>query len=279
MPFPYDGIPVSKEGRVLDKSPSRPKSSRKKAKKIHYPESDGKPMAENTKQFRWIVKIKEGLEERFADAPDVFVAGDLLWYPVEGDNRLRMAPDAMVAFGRPKGDRGSYLQWKEENIPPQVVFEVLSPGNRAGEMRNKFKFYETYGVQEYYIYDPDRITFEGWIREGSRLVKIPHDEIVCWESPRLNLKFQLTDDELLIFHPDGQKFLTALEDKLLVRKERMRADKERMRADKERLRANKERLLADKERLRAEELQKREEAARERALMLEAKLKELGIAI
>ncbi|MBF0200828.1 MAG: Uma2 family endonuclease [Desulfamplus sp.] len=264
-------------------------------------------MAENTKQFRWIVKIKEGLEERFADDPDVFVAGDLLWYPVEGDNRLRMAPDAMVAFGRPKGDRGSYLQWKEDNIPPQVVFEVLSPGNRAGEMKNKFKFYETYGVQEYYIYDPDRITFEGWIREGSRLGKIPDDEIVCWESPGLNVKFQLTDNELLIFHPDGRKFLTALEDKLLVRKERMRAQEEwmraeeermraeeermraedermraqeeRMRAEEERMRADKERLRADKESLRAEELGKREEAARERALMLEAKLKELGIAI
>ena len=53
---------------------------------IIYPESDGKPMADNTEQFNWIVKIKEGLEAMFADRPDVFVAGDLLWYPVEGDN-------------------------------------------------------------------------------------------------------------------------------------------------------------------------------------------------
>ncbi|MBF0202189.1 MAG: Uma2 family endonuclease, partial [Desulfamplus sp.] len=165
-------------------------------------------MAENTKQFRWIVKIKEGLEECFADDPDVFVAGDLLWYPVEGNNRLRMAPDAMVAFGRPKGDRGSYLQWKEDNIPPQVVFEVLSPGNRPKEMKNKFNFYEKYGVQEYYIYDPDRIIFEGWIRErdGERLGKISDDDIRCWISPILNVKFKLNDDELLIFHPDGRKF-------------------------------------------------------------------------
>jgi hypothetical protein len=29
-----------------------------------YPESNGKPMAENTIQFRWIVLIKEGLEIR-----------------------------------------------------------------------------------------------------------------------------------------------------------------------------------------------------------------------
>ncbi len=51
---------------------------------IIYPDSDGQPMADNTKQFRWIVGIKENLELLFSNNPDVFVAGDLLWYPVEG---------------------------------------------------------------------------------------------------------------------------------------------------------------------------------------------------
>ena len=43
----------------------------------------------------------------------------------------------MVVFGRSKGDRGSYQQWKEDNIPPQVAFEILSPGNRPGKMAEK----------------------------------------------------------------------------------------------------------------------------------------------
>jgi Uma2 family endonuclease len=73
-----------------------------------YPERDGQPMSDNTKQFRWIVLIKENLEILFADDPQVFVAGDLLWYPVQGRPDIRVAPDAMVVFGRPKGDRGSY---------------------------------------------------------------------------------------------------------------------------------------------------------------------------
>ena len=75
--------------------------------------------------------------------------------------------DAMVAFGRPKGRRGSYKQWEEGNIAPQVVFETLSPGNRPDEMERKFKFYEQYGVEEYYIYDPDDGTFEAWLRRGT----------------------------------------------------------------------------------------------------------------
>ncbi|MFM8305687.1 MAG: Uma2 family endonuclease, partial [Microcystis aeruginosa] len=70
---------------------------------IIYADSDGKPMADNTKQFRWIVTIKENLECLFADNDHVFIAGDLLWYPVEGDNKICQAPDAMVVFGRPKG--------------------------------------------------------------------------------------------------------------------------------------------------------------------------------
>jgi Uma2 family endonuclease len=69
--------------------------------------------------------IKENLECLFADHPDVFVAGDLLWYPVEGRPDIRVAPDALVTFGRPKGYRGSYQQWQEGNIAPQVVFEIL----------------------------------------------------------------------------------------------------------------------------------------------------------
>jgi hypothetical protein len=47
---------------------------------IIYPESDGQPMADNTKQFYWIVLIKENLEILFAAMADIFVAGNLFWY-------------------------------------------------------------------------------------------------------------------------------------------------------------------------------------------------------
>jgi Uma2 family endonuclease len=132
-----------------------------KKTEVIYPDCDGNPMSDNTLQFSWIVKIKENLEILFANESNVFIAGDLLWYPIEGDNKTRRAPDTMVAFGRSKGYRGSYQQWLEDNIAPQVVFEILSPGNRLAEMTAKFEFYDRYGVEEYYIYDPDRIDFTG----------------------------------------------------------------------------------------------------------------------
>jgi Uma2 family endonuclease len=176
---------------------------------IVYPESDGQPMADDTKQFRWIVTIEGGLEAQFRDDPNVFVAGDLLWYPVEGRPTVRVAPDAMVVFGRPKGDRGSYQQWREGGIAPQVVFEVLSPGNTIAEMIRKFRFYSQHGVEEYYIYDPDKGELSGWIRTDNELTEI--DTMDGWVSPRLGVRFAIELDELALYHPDGRRFASYVE--------------------------------------------------------------------
>ncbi|WP_445634347.1 Putative restriction endonuclease domain-containing protein [Nostoc sp. DSM 114161] len=191
-------------------------------KSIIYPDSDGQPMADNTKQFELIVWIKNNLELLFANEPNVFVAGDLLWYPVEDDNKLRQAPDVMVVFGRPKGYRGSYKQWLEDNIAPQVVFEIWSPGNRISQMAKKFEFYERYGVEEYYLYEPDVVDLTGWQRRNSRLEVI--DQMVGWVSPRLGVRFELSEEELQISRPDGDRFLTHLELNQQLQQEKERAE-------------------------------------------------------
>lgn len=177
-----------------------------------YPESDGQPMAENTKQFRWIVTIQGGLDALFQDDPDIFVAGDLFWYP--------------------KGDRGSYLQWREEHVVPQVVFEVLSLGNTLTEMVRVLRFYERYGVEEYYIYDPDHGDLSGWIRGEDGLIDIT--SIVGWVSPRLSVRFELQRGELQLYRPDGRRFATYLELEQQRAQAEQRAEQERQRAEQER---------------------------------------------
>ncbi|MDR3635551.1 MAG: Uma2 family endonuclease [Isosphaeraceae bacterium] len=176
---------------------------------VVYPDSDGLPMAENTLQFQWITTIVGGLEALYRDNPNVFVAGDLLWYPIEGDNKTRIGPDALVVFGRPKGHRGSYMQWKEGGIAPQVVFEVLSPGNRPLEMMRKYNFYERFDVEEYYVYDPDNIELSGWRRTGAIFDEIA--EMDGWVSPRLGIRFDLSGPELKIIGPDARPFATYVE--------------------------------------------------------------------
>ena len=117
---------------------------------VIYPDSDGLPIANNTDQFRWILVIEQNLEWMYADDENVFVAGDLFWYPIEGRSNIVNAPDVMVAFGIPKGRRSSYQQWNESGIAPQVVFEILSPSNTQDEMEKKLLFYDRHGVEEYY---------------------------------------------------------------------------------------------------------------------------------
>jgi hypothetical protein len=60
-----------------------------------------------------------------------------------------------------------------------VVFEILSPGNIQTEMSRKLLFY----------------TIDGWI------------------SPRLGVRFELTDPELKLYHPDSHSFTTYTEEK------------------------------------------------------------------
>lgn len=196
---------------------------------IVYPESDGQPMADNTLQFRWIVTIEGGIEALYRDDPNVFVAGDLLWYPVEGRPDIRMAPDILVVFGRPKGDRGSYQQWREDNIPPQVVFEILSPGNRAAEMIKKFRFYERHGADEYYIYDPDTGELSGWLRVDNELTEI--ETMSGWVSPRLAVRFELDQGELALYRPDDRRFATYIELERQAEQAQQQAAQERERAE------------------------------------------------
>jgi Uma2 family endonuclease len=196
---------------------------------VIYPESDGQPMADNTKQFRWIVVIKQNLDWLYADDSNVFVAGDLLWYPVEGRNTIVNAPDVMVVFGRPKSDRGSYKQWEEDGIAPQVVFEIRSPSNSQIEMDKKLLFYDRYGVEEYYIYNPDKNALSGWLRAEDGLDAI--QQMNGWVSPRLGIRFDLSGEELQIYRPDGSKFYSYVEICQLLEQEKQQVEQERQRAE------------------------------------------------
>jgi hypothetical protein len=141
-----------------------------------------------------------------------------------------------VAFGRPKGDRGSYRQWVEGGMAPQVTFEVVSPRNTAAEMANKLAFYQRYGVEEYYVYDPDRGQLRGYLRQGERLNEIPvmHGHV----SPRLGVRFELVDGELHLYGPDGQRFPTYVEVTAERDRERQRREQAEKLAEQERQRAD-----------------------------------------
>jgi Uma2 family endonuclease len=253
---------------------------------VNYPARDGRLMSDNTLQERWIDKIKGGLDYLFRDNPKVFIASDLMWYPVKGNNRRRLAPDVMVAFGRPKKDRQSYIQHRERGVAPQVVFEILSPGNRKRVMDFKRARYEAWGVEEYYVFDPYEIGLEVWLSEGDAFQL---KEASGWVSPRLGIRFELGED-MTIFAPDGRPFLDYVEvarerdeAERVVAQEQQRAEAQERLAQAERERAGRaeqqaeaERQRAEAERQRAEAQERLTEAERGRAERLAARLRELG---
>ncbi|MEG4958649.1 MULTISPECIES: Uma2 family endonuclease [unclassified Microcoleus] len=207
---------------------------------IIYPCSDGQPMADSTIQYQLIVTIKESCESLLKDDPNVFIAADLLWYPVEGRTDISQAPDVMVVFGRPKGDRLSYIQYREDNITPQVAFEIRSHNDSQTKMNKKLSFYQRHGVEEYYLYDPERNELQGWQRIEGILEVI--EPMQGWISPRLGVRFELAEEGLEIYRPDGEKFLSYAEVEEQGLLDRQRLQQESQRAEQESQRA--ERLAA-----------------------------------
>ncbi len=98
------------------------------------------------------------------------------------------------------------------------------------EMERKLLFYQRYGVEEYYLYDPDSHNFKGWLRQEGLLSSIP--EIKGWVSPRLSIRFDLREDGLEIYSLDGQKFLTSLELSQKAEQASLQLEQERLKAER-----------------------------------------------
>ncbi|MFM7577454.1 MAG: hypothetical protein ACKO5Q_11025, partial [Microcystaceae cyanobacterium] len=161
-----------------------------------------------------------------------------------------------------------------------------SPSNSKTEMEKKLIFYDHYGVEEYYIYDPDRdprsggkaSRLEGWLRsEKGILNNIP--VMNNWISPRLGMRFEQAEQELKLYHPGGEPFhsfnevnILLMEEQQRVVVERQQAKIERQRAESERQQAKMERQRAEAERQQAEMERQRAESEKERADRLEALL-------
>ena len=173
---------------------------------IVYPESDGKPMADNSIQFRWIFVLAGNLAAQFDHSPNVYVCGDMFWYPVQGHPEIVQAPNVFVVFGPGKGDRASYRQWEEGGIPLTVVFEILATKNTHAVMVDKFIFYEENGVEEYYVYDPEKNRLIAYLRSGMSLVRVR--QVNTYVSPRLGIRFDLSGPEMVVYGPNDKRFLT-----------------------------------------------------------------------
>ena len=145
------------------------------------PSSDGKPMAENTRHARIVIHSANVAGERFAGRPDVLVAADLLLYypskpaaPSSGEAPPfeSVAPDLFVVIGVSSRDRKSYVLWQERKAPA-FALEVVSESSTKRDREEKKHVYESLGVAEYFVFDPDR-SLEGFrLNDDGRYRPIP----------------------------------------------------------------------------------------------------------
>jgi Uma2 family endonuclease len=182
---------------------------------IHYPESDGKPMAETDAHIDVLIYLREALKDYFRDEPQVYVAGNMLLYYEEGNPAACVAPDVFVVQGVAKGERRTYKLW-EEGQPPTVVFEITSRGSRLEDLRTKRALYAMLGVREYFLYDPLgeylRPPLQGHrLQQGEYERVLPGGEGVL-VSQALSLELRVEEGQLRVINPaTGERLLTPSE--------------------------------------------------------------------
>jgi Uma2 family endonuclease len=203
---------------------------------IHYPETDGEPMAESDVQRRYLTYSVEALERHFRDREDVYVSGKLLLYYEKGNPSACVAPDCFVVFGVAKRERRTYKLWLEDNQPPAFVLEITSASTRGEDQGSKRGLYAYLGVREYWQYDPTGDYLKPRL-QGLSLIDgdyhpirrlSPFGQAQCFASEVLGLELHLRG-EILRFHDasSGRDLLNYAEIDQAWRAAEARAQEER----------------------------------------------------
>ena len=215
---------------------------------IHYPDTDGLPVAESDFQLGPLIYTIDALRAHFQGRDDVYVAGDLFLYYEEGNPRAVVAPDIFVVLGAPNHPRSSYMLWREPKAP-DFVLEITSQSTRVQDQGTKRERYALLGVQEYFQYDPTRDYLEPSL-QGLRLVGNAYEPIPATTSPEgmlvlrsaiLGLELRLEEGTLRLYEPTaGHKLLSYQETEQAWREaeERARAAEARVAELEARLRAS-----------------------------------------
>ena len=117
-----------------------------------YPDTDAKPLAENTWQLSTMNYAGEALAIHFRGR--AFVATDLLIYYRKGDQGATVAPNVMVVLGVDDSHRGSYRFWEEGGRVPDFVLEMSSSTTHENDEGRKRRIYARLGMREYFRYAP-----------------------------------------------------------------------------------------------------------------------------
>jgi Uma2 family endonuclease len=199
---------------------------------VEYPYSDGQPMAESEIHLNEMLDLIAALRRRYQAEPKVYVAGNMFLYYRKGDPRSVVAPDVFLVLGVPKREkreRKSYKLW-EEGRAPSLVIEVTSDSTSDEDVGKKKTCYETLGVEEYILHDPEgdylKPRLQGFRLSRGRYEPIPRRMDGSLDSRVTGLTLQIEGKNLrLIDTATGEHlpWIDELGDKIREQEERIRA--------------------------------------------------------
>ncbi len=219
-------------------------------RKVDYPTSDGKPMAETDAHRELMLDLICTLDDHFAADPRAYVSGNLMLFYEEGNRRKHISPDVFVVRGVAKGLRDYYLLW-EEARGPEIAIELTSKSTRSEDVKKKMALYrDVLRIPEYFLFDP----FRDYLKppmQGYRLIGGAYEPIEPVDgrlpSEALGLHLERDGWQLRLVDPVNGRRLPTRSERIAA--EAGRADAEADRADAEGVRADAEAVRADRERM------------------------------
>ncbi|WP_287131297.1 Uma2 family endonuclease [Candidatus Cyanaurora vandensis] len=183
---------------------------------IIYPTADGEPMAE-TEMHLWamvttLLVLRTYLqtlaqEQQTPPAQEGTVLANQFLYYEQGNPKARVAPDVMVVPGVARGSRDSYKIWEEGQLPA-VVFEMTSKSTQQDDQVKKKDIYARLGVLEYWLFGPKG----EWIKNqllGYRLIEGVYQPIIDACSTVLGLRLAVEGAVISFYRLDlGEKLLS-----------------------------------------------------------------------
>ena len=116
----------------------------------------------------------------YDDDPMTLVASGMFIYYEQGNNRASAGPDVYVIPGVSRDTpRRSYFMWREGQVPT-FALEVVSLSNYRRDTGYKRELYRSWGVAEYWLYDPNRDQLRPVLTpplQGLRLVDGRYEDI------------------------------------------------------------------------------------------------------
>jgi Uma2 family endonuclease len=211
--------------------------------------SDGEPLETewHSWQFPYLRDlIRQAMGEQ--GRSDFYVGGDMFvyysvdqaWSVAKGQPYFR-GPDVFWVDGADPGRlRKAWVSWEEGGLLPHVIVELLSPSTAKIDRNEKKDLYSrVWRTPEYFLYEPDTRTLEGFRLAGTSYRPLRPDEQGRFWSEQLRVSLGLWRgvvggleyDWVRLFRPDGSLVQTEAE------AERQRAESEGQRAEAERQRA------------------------------------------